>query len=371
MRSRPTVAVDLRAVVREPTGIGIYTTELLRALGGRDNFALLGLAHRPPSNLAELADYGVRVEHQPAPLGVLWQQLRLPRRLARGDIDLFWSPLFTLPLRTPVPAVVTVHDMTAFLFPEAHHWKVRWSLKPFLRPSLRRARRIVTPSRSAADDLAAFDPASSERLRVVPEGVDAAFRPASPAQVAAIRRELGAPEGYLFAAGTLEPRKNLGALLDAWQRLRHENPDCPPLVIAGGYGWGSRDLVARLERLRDEGVFLLGRVSRQRLIELFQAATVFVYPSLYEGFGLPPLEAMACAVPVVVANRSSLPEVVGDAGRRFDPDDGDGLYRALGELLAAPEAATALGRAGLERSRGFTWEKAAQAMEEIFREALE
>ena len=125
-----TVAVDLRALVPAPTGIGVYTRSLLLALAERNGLSYVGMAHRPPRGAEELEAAGIAIEHQEAPLGVLWQQLRLPRRLAQGDVGLFWSPLFTLPLRCPVPAVVTVHDLTAILFPEAHTFKVRWSQLP-------------------------------------------------------------------------------------------------------------------------------------------------------------------------------------------------------------------------------------------------
>src|SRR3954447_15783035 len=204
-----TIAVDLRALVPAPTGIGVYTRSLLLALAARGTMKYLGMAHRPPREAGELAAAGIALESQEAPLGILWQQMRLPARLRRGDVDLFWSPLITLPLRCPVPAVATVHDLTALLFPEAHTLKVRWSLLPFLRPSFERARRLVTISESTARDLAFHFPQCAEKIRVVYPGIDPEFRPGEPAEIAATRRELGAPAGYVLYAGTLEPRKNV------------------------------------------------------------------------------------------------------------------------------------------------------------------
>jgi glycosyltransferase involved in cell wall biosynthesis len=373
MPAAPTLAVDLRALVPEATGIGVYTRELLLALtSGTDQpFRYLGLAHQQPRGAVALTEAGIPIEVEPAPLGVLWQQLRLPRRLSRGDVDLFWSPLMTLPLRSTVPSVVTIHDLTALLLPETHSWKVRWSILPFLEKSLERARRIVAVSEATAHDLRFHFPSCAERVRVVYEGVDPAFRPGSPEEIAAIRNELDAPAGYLLYVGTLEPRKNLGALLDAWQLLRREDPETPPLVLAGGYGWRSQGLVRRIEALKPQGVRALGRVDAGRLIRLLQGASVFVYPSLYEGFGLPPLEAMACGVPTVVSNVSSLPEVVGDAGVTVDPLDPGEIAGAIQTLLQNPERAAKLAERGRERARGFTWEAAARRMEEIFAEALE
>ncbi|HEX2254219.1 MAG TPA: glycosyltransferase family 1 protein [Thermoanaerobaculia bacterium] len=362
----PTVAVDLRALVPEATGIGVYTRSLLAALGG-GRFRYLGMAHREPQGLGEL---DLPVETHPAPLGVLWQQLHLPRRLRAGDADLFWSPLNTLPLACPVPAVVTVHDLTAVLFPEAHTLKVRWSVLPFLARSLAAARRVVAVSRATADDLAFHFPECAGRVRVIHSGVDAAFHPADAATVARVREELGAPRGYVLSVGTLEPRKNLPALLSAWETLRADDEAFPPLVLVGGSGWGSKALRARIRRLEPYGVRLLGRVDDARLVELYQGARVFAYPSLYEGFGLPVLEAMACGVPVVTSDLSSLPEVAGRAALTVDPRDTAALARALARVVAEPGLAAELVGRGRERAAGFRWSDTAAGMEEVFAEAL-
>lgn len=371
--SRPTIAVDLRALVPDATGIGVYTRELLLALARLPRFRYVGMAHRPVACAAELAAAGIALEHQPAPLGVLWQQLRLPRRLARGDIDLFWSPLTALPLSLPVPAVTTVHDLTTLLLPETHSAKVRWSMLPFLARSLAAARRVVAVSEATAADVAFHFPETRPRLEVVHEGVDPSFAPAAPARAAEIRAELGAPEGYLLYVGTIEPRKNLGLLLDAWELLLGELGDGETrlqLLLAGGYGWGSRALMRRIETLAPYGVRALGRVAPDLLRRLYQGATLFVYPSLYEGFGLPPLEAMASGAPTVVADAASLPEVVGEAAVAVPPGDAGALAAALKVLLARPERRAELARRGPERARLFRWETAAARMEAIFAEAL-
>jgi glycosyltransferase involved in cell wall biosynthesis len=402
--ARPRVAIDLRALVPEPTGIGVYTRSLAAALARRGGMRYLGLAHRPPRGAAELAAAGVEIEPPAAPaapLGVLWQQVALPWRLRRGDVDLLWSPLLTLPLACPLPAVATVHDLTVLLMPEAHRAKVRLSLLPFLEPSLRRARRLVTLSRATAADLAFHFPASAGKVRVVYPGVDPEFRPAAAGEIAATREQLGAPGGYLLYAGTLEPRKNVGALLDAWEALAEEDARFPPLVLAGPYGWGSRGLARRIARLAGSGagevaaggaganaggsaaggrgatrgsarprLVALGRLERERLVRVVQAASLFVYPSLYEGFGLPPAEALACGVPAVVLDTSSLPEVVGDAGVLVPAGDSAALAAALARLVAEPARAADLAGRAMAQAGRFRWERAAAEMEEVFREAL-
>jgi glycosyltransferase involved in cell wall biosynthesis len=378
----PTIAVDLRALVPEATGIGVYTRNLLLALaaagreGGGRELRYVGLCHRRPRGAEELEAAGVAIEVQPAPLGLLWQQVQLPRRLARGDLDLFWSPLMTLPLASRLPAVVTVHDLTALLYPETHNAKVRLSILPFLERSLEKARRVVAVSQATAADLTFHFPECAARVRVVYEGVDPSFTPASPGEVQAIRRELGAPDGYILYIGTLEPRKNVHVLLSAWEALRQENPETPPLVLAGGAGWHSRSLLARLAALGNgdhgvSGVRYLGRVEQDHLVRLFQGASVFAYPSLYEGFGLPPLEALACGVPTVVSNTASLAEVTGGAALKVDAQDAAGLAAALRQILSEPARAAELSRRGLLRAERFRWERAAAEMAKVFAEALD
>jgi glycosyltransferase involved in cell wall biosynthesis len=373
-----TVAVDLRALVPEATGIAVYTRNLLLALARQEGepprFHYLGLSHRPVRGAEELAAAGVTLEVQPAPLGVIWQQVQLPRRLARGNVDLFWSPLMTLPLASRVkalPSVVTIHDLTALLYPETHTAKVRWSILPFLERSLDRARRIVAVSRATAADLAFHFPASSPRVRVVYEGIEPSFAPASRGKVAAIRQELGAPEGYILYVGTLEPRKNVDVLLSAWEVLRREKPEIPPLLLAGGSGWQSERLLARIAALDPRGVRYLGRVGQERLVRLFQGALAFAYPSLYEGFGLPPLEALACGVPTVVSDASSLPEVVGKAALTVPAHDVEALAAALRKILLEPAIAAELSRRGILRAADFRWDQAAREMAAVFEEALD
>jgi len=366
----PRVAVDLRALVPHATGIGVYTRSLLMELASRGAFRYLGLAHKPPRDGAPLAAAGIPTEAEPAPLGVIWQQLKLPRRLARGDVDLLWSPLITLPLRCPVPAVATVHDLTTVLMPETHRLKVKWSILPFLRASLDRADRLVTISESTARDIAFHFPHCAGKVRVVYPGIDSEFRPGTWGEIDDVRQELGAPEGYVLYAGTLEPRKNVGAVLDAWEALHGEDPQTPPLVLVGAYGWGSRHLVERIEKMARKGVRTFGHVDRERLVRLFQGARVFVYPSLYEGFGLPPAEALACGIPTIVSTSSSLPEVVGEAGVQVDPGDAGALAAAIRSLLTDAGRADELRARGPEQAARFRWDTAARQMEEVFREAL-
>jgi len=364
----PTIAVDLRALVGPPSGIGYFTLSMLRALEDIAGWRIVGMAHR---DLAPEAKYQLKVplESHGGPFGVWWQQFRLPRRLSATDINLFWSPNTILPARLPVPGVVTIHDLTVLSHPRMHRRKVRWSIKPFLARTVRTARCIAVDSRATADDLLRRFPDCVDRLHVVYPGIEADFAPADPEHVNATRRRLGCPEGFLLYAGTVEPRKNIDRLISAWMRWRASGGGLP-LLIVGPYGWHSKSLMRRILALEGKGLLYRGRVERPELVRLMQAARVFVYPSLYEGFGLPPAEAMACGIPTVTSNRSSLPEIVGNAGLLVDPEDTGELVAALDSIVMNTSLAKELSTAGLARVRRFSWRAAAESMNRIFRDAL-
>jgi len=342
----------------------------LRELAARGEFEIVGLCHRQPSVAAELAALGIAVEVQPTPLGVLWQQTRLPARLARGDVDLFWSPVLTLPRRLPVPAVVTLQDLAALHVPETLTWKVRWSLLPFLETTIERAARIVVSTQRVAAEVEAAFPAARGRWDLVSPGVDPSFRPVEPGERRVLRREYGAPGGYLLAVGTLEPRKNLELLLEAWEELRaSEESVCPPLFLVGPEGWKDARLRRRIARLEASGVRQFGRVEPSELVRLLQGSIGLVYPSIYEGFGLPVAEALACGRAVVVAAEGSPAEVAGQAGIRFDRESADELAIAMQRLVAAGDDPETERRA-LAAAEPFTWPRAAEALSGVFRRAL-
>lgn len=363
---KPTIAVDTRSLVGPPTGIGVFTLSMLKALADRDVVRCIGLAHRDLSCAEELHQAGVETEARAAPSGVWWQQLVLPRRVADSDIDLLWSPLLTLPVRNPVPGVVTIHDLTPLVLPAAHQLKVRLSVLPFLASTLRQAKRVAVDSQATAEDVKAHFPGVGSRVQVVYPGIDPVFVPGAPEAVAATREELSCPLGYLLYSGTLEPRKNIAVLLDAWEALVKASPDALPLVITGPYGWKSKSLSSRMQELEPLGLRYLGRLPRARQVQVMQAASIFVYPSLYEGFGLPAAEAMACSIPTIVSNRSSLPEVVGDAGLQIEPDNARQLRDAIARLTDDDGLSNELAERGHQRARRFTWQKAAGEMEEMF-----
>lgn len=372
MTHRLTIAVDLRALVPEATGIGVYTRELLATLAARAGAPrYLGMAHKLSPGVAALADDGVELDIQAAPLGSVWQQWHLPWRLRRGDVDLLFSPISTLPILSPVPTVVTIPDLTVFDMPEAHNWKNRWSVRIPIGATVRHADRLIAISHSTARDLDRLFPDHRNKTVVIHPGVSKRFQPGASDEIAATRERLGAPEGYLLYVGTLEPRKNLGRLLDAWEDLRRRDPSFPPLVMVGGKGWHSASLRRRIESLKPLGLRHLGRIEDDDdLVRLYQAARAFAYPSLYEGFGLPVAEAMACGIPVLTSNVSSLPEVANGAALTVDPESTEALAEGLRKLVDDQTLAAELTARGIERAAELSWEKAAEATETVLREAV-
>lgn len=369
--SLPTIAVDMRALVGVPSGIGFYTSSMLKCLANRGSARYVGMSHRPVVDEQLLSEPGIELESHGGPLGVWWQQLILPNHLQPGSIDLLWSPITILPVRLGIPGVVTVHDLTTLLHPNTHQLKVRLSVLPFLSNTLAKARYIAADSRATANDLKAHYPECSSRIEVVYPGIDPEFRPGIPQEIEDTRESVGCPDGFIMYSGTLEPRKNIDTLLTAWEGLRQSRPDTPPLILTGPYGWRSIKLLRRIESLAGQGLHYLGRVPRTRLVSLMQAASIFVYPSLYEGFGLPAAEAMACGIPTVASDRSSLPEVVGDAGLLFDPGRPDELANSIARLLDDTSLKTELGNRGWRRAQGFRWDESAGLMEQLFLQALD
>ena len=303
---------------------------------------------------------------------IAWEQLLQPWALRRAGVQLLHAMAFVSPLAAPVPTVITVHDLSFLRFPERFRPANRLYLSTMTRLSCRRARRIIAVSQATADQVVQLLGVPAERIDVVPHGVQHAhFCPLPPSQVAALSREKGLPERFVLFLGTLEPRKNLITLIEAFARTEAMRQGYK-LVIAGGKGWYYGEIFTHVERLGlERSILFPGFVPADELSLWYNAATVFVYPSLYEGFGMPLLEAMACGTPVIGSQASCMPEVVGDAGLLVSPHDVAGLVGSLDQLLADADLRADLSQRGRTRAATFTWEAAAQATVASYRQALE
>jgi glycosyltransferase involved in cell wall biosynthesis len=286
---------------------------------------------------------------------------------AIGNVDVFHTSnqVKAIPGRCKLTA--TVYDFTVLLLPEHHTEGNRLAERGFHQRVLQRADGLIAISESTKNDGIRLVGLNPEKVRVIYPGIDDRFK--GPHDVDAVRLRYGLHKPFVLYVGTIEPRKNLHTLLDAWEALPTELRQEHDLVFGGPTGWGSEQLMARI-RAGVPGLRLLGYVPEQDLPSVTAAASVFAYPSIYEGFGFPPAQAMAAGVPVVTSNVSSLPEVVGDAGILIDPNSASELSAAMQDLLLSPTKRQTLGGRGRERAGQFSWSRSAHESIDFFRRVI-
>jgi glycosyltransferase involved in cell wall biosynthesis len=330
------VTIDGRALVGNRTGIGVHTAEIARRLIDSPLIA----SHAVITNRSGLERCRFRVD--PMPLGVAWQQLVLPRIATEGVL---WAPHGTLPVALRIPSVATLHDFSSLTMPMRHRLKTMLSFNLFIGRSLQMATRVAAVSRAVAEEAVRWFGVARERIAIVPNGVDDYFTPK------------GEEEDYVLFVGTIEPRKGLDDLLAVWDSLPAPRPR---LIVCGGTGWGDVRLPG--------GAEVTGYVDRSRLRELYRHARAFVYPSRYEGFGLPPLEAMACGAPVLATRTGAIAEYAEGAALLVDPGDRAALRDGLVRLLRDAPLRRELRARGAERARTYTWERSAVLMMQLLAE---
>lgn len=303
---------------------------------------------------------------------IMWEQTRLPARARAERAQVFHGPVNILPERLPCPAVVTIHDLAFVRYPQHFRPARRLYQRAFARRSARAASRVVAVSESTRQDIIAAFGVAPERVRVIYPAISPDFQPQrDPATLAAFRARHGLPERYLLYLGTLEPRKNLVALVEAYAMLRAEQPDAPPLILAGAKGWYFQPLFERVQALGlERAVTFAGYVSREEQALWYAGATLFVYPSLYEGFGLPVAEALACGAPTLTTNVSSLPEVAGGVAIQAAPE-ASALARAMRQALAEPLLRERVAVEGPLWARRFSPQQMAHGYGQVYREAAQ
>lgn len=364
--------LDARTATAHFPGIGRYVVNLARAmaplLGPEERLVLLRNPDRPaPWDLAELAGERVQMVDVSCSPFSLCQQWVIPRLLRRLKADLYHSPYYLMPYWSGVPTILTVYDTIPLLFPEHVSARARWLFRWIMALALRSTTRIIAISQTTQRDLHKAFRIASNRTTVIPLAPDPAFYPRPSEEIEAIRRKYALPKAFILYVGSNKPHKNLVRLVEAWALLT-EYGTRNTLVIAGA--WDPRYPEARLlaERLGLENIRWLGSVPEADLPALYSAAALFVFPSLYEGFGLPVLEAMACGVPVVCSNTSSLPEVVGGAALLVDAADVQALAAAIAGLLGNEARREEMRGKGMQQVARFSWERTAAMTLGIYRE---
>lgn len=345
------------------TGINWYIYHLLKHLpsaGSKHQFiAYTGEADAP--RLLPGIDFRLTPPTHNPLARIFWEQSLLPLHLRRDGIEVQHGLGFILPLLSSTPGVVTVFDLGFVLFPSAHKPWRRLYLNTMAKISAQRAKKIIAISQSTKDDLERLWGIPPEKVAVVYLGVDEEFYVArGQGEIDRLRRERGLPERMVLNLGTIEPRKNLSLLLSAFAQLKRNGlPHI--LVIAGAPGWGAEEVYFQVEKLGLQGKVLFpGYIPASELPLWYRAADLFVYPSLYEGFGLPPLEAMAAGSPVIVSRSSSLPEMMGEAGISVDPQNSGELAAAMARVLQDGDLREEMRAKGVERARKFNWQRMAR-----------
>lgn len=355
-------------------GLHTYSHQLLHHLATSapvgELHAFVGdRAYAPPPSLhLHYPILGVRHPLQ----RIIWEQSMLPGLAKRWGIDLLHGLANALPLLSHIPSIVTIHDLSFVRYPEAFRPGNRLYLSRITALSCRRAQRVIAVSKATAADIQHYFRIPAQKIAVIYNGIDSIYCPLPPQEVAAYRQKAGWPERFILTVGTLEPRKNHLGLLDAYARYRTMTEHALPLLIGGGRGWYYEAIFARVQALGlSDYVHFLGFVPLEALPWLYNSASLFVYPSLYEGFGLPLAEAMACGIPSITSQCSSLPEVAGDAALMIDPAQPDMLAATMRDVLASPERQQAMRTAGLRQTAQFRWERTAAATAQLYRHILQ
>ncbi|HEX77693.1 MAG TPA: glycosyltransferase family 4 protein [Dehalococcoidia bacterium] len=356
-------------------GIRTYTYNLIKNLNKIDKKNEYYLIHQSAKELdiyrlnkeILISKFGI-----PTGGGFIWRLFNLPLRLRKTDLDLVHDPagpgllLFDVPFKR----VETIYDLTPLLFPETHNRGYVLAHK-LLYPRVKNLDKVITISENSKRDIMEHLKVPHEKIRVVYGAADERFQPLEEKEVAEVKRKYSLDFPFVLSVAVLEPRKNLPTLIKSFHKLKNQGLQ-HRLVIGGGRGWKYKNIFRTVEGLGlDKEVIFLGYVPGEDLPKLYNAADLFVFPSIYEGFGLPPLEAMACGCPVITSNASSLPEVVGDAGIMVDPYDVDGWTEAMGEVLSNKGLRRDMRERGLERAKLFSWEKTAKETLRVYEEVYD
>jgi glycosyltransferase involved in cell wall biosynthesis len=353
------IGIDARLTYYRKGGISTYMRRLVSALEALDDENRYTVFHSRKATESLVQ----RFRH-----AALWtpchhrlESTALSVELARFRLDLLHSPDFIPPLRGARRHIITVHDLNFLHYPQYLTEESRRYYNGQIERAVRQTDHILADSAATKADLVAMLNVPADKITVHLLGVDESFCPQPPETLQRARQELDLPDQFLLFVGTFEPRKNIIGLLEAYRLLLEQLPDAPPLVLAGQRGWLFEETMQRIDQMSlAQHVLWRENVSQQALPALYNLAAALILPSFYEGFGFPPLEAMACGTVPIVSNRSSLPEVVGDVGALVDPDDPTSIAQAMQTALTDSEWVSTQCAAGIERAAAFTWDRTAR-----------
>lgn len=369
------ILVNAQPLLNPLSGVGQYTFQLYREiLNLRAPCRFYYRYHASKQLKTGGGEFANTLERWAHPTYPTQMTMNVARKLAflaasqgLGKGSLYHEPNF-IPFRTTLPTVITIHDLSVLRVPETHRPKWVEIFSRRIPEAVAKAKRIIAVSEFARQEVIDYFPEAEAKTFVTLEGVRDNYQPMDPRATAPFLKALGLVHGrYLLAVGTLEPRKNLARAITAYSALPQATRRHYPLAIAGMRGWLNHEFEAAITRLVDAGeAKILGFVPDDHMNALYAGARLLVYPSIYEGFGLPPLEAMASGTPVITSNGSSLPEVVGDAGIQIDPYDCDAIHGAFSALIEDDALHRRLSEASIQRAKTFTWRRTAKETLKIF-----
>lgn len=363
------IGFDITPLSVPQSGVGTYAANLFAHLQNGTEDELIPLAHRPVRREGGLT---ARAWAPPRLNKTLWMQAWLPWQLLGQRLDVSHFTNSVAPVWTPCRTVVTIHDMTLWLFPEHHYRRRLLAMRPIIPLAARRAAAIIAVSQSAKADIVRILRVPAEKVHVVYEAPPPAFRPlpAGP-ELGGVRQRYALPDRYLLYVGTIEPRKNLVRLLEAFALLREQTQVPHHLLFVGQRGWKEEAIFGAVERLALGSVVrFLNHVPTADLVALYNLADALAFPSLYEGFGLPVVEAMACGTPVITSINGSLGEVAGNAAQVVEPTDVASIADGLRRVLSDPAWREELRTRGLAHAAQFTWQRTAAQTRSVYERVL-
>ena len=366
------IGLDGIPLAQPRTGIGTYTFELARALAAtapQDEYELISTLPFEESVSAVTRPANLKLVRSRPQANRLWWTLGLPSYLRRNALDLFHGTNYEVPVRSHCPTIVTIHDLSLLLHKETREARAVARGRLLMPVMVRKSRVIITPSELVKNEVCDYLKIKSEKVFAIPLAPRSTFTPMPSCETLETRRRLRVEDEFLLFVGTIEPRKNLLTLVRALEELVLTSDLRPHLVVAGRRGWKSEGILSLLKRSPARNfVHLVGFLSDEDLRALYSCCRVFVYPSIYEGFGLPPLEAMACGAPVIA---SRVPSVREDVARIVSAADFRELAQVIARLLTDRQARQSLSVRGREYARSFSWERTAALTHQVYAQAVQ
>lgn len=370
------IAIDIRTINKPRSGVGYYVTNLIQKLQDIDKenqYCLIsnnGEYENTFRAQPNFENHRTWVSNENHLFGDFWESFYLPRLLEKKNVSVFHGPAFMAPLvKRNMGTVVTIHDIVSFIMPDTIPMKYAFYMRNLIKLVSRRADRIISVSHSTKNDLITWLGIPEEKITVVHQAVSEMFHPAESGDDGVeMRRRFGIHGRYMLFVGNLEPRKNLIRLMEAFAMSRERLGGSIQLVICGKKGWLCSGILKAYERIRrGDDILITNYVNEKDLLGLYQNAEMFVFPTRYEGFGLPALEAMACGAPVITSNVSSLPEITGGAAMLIAPSDVGQISEAMIKLAGSASLRSELRERGFKQAKLFSWTKTARQTLDVYR----